>query len=57
MFENEIIEKVDANNTKALSIMELVIKALENGIDDFDLVSSLEAIRDYLKSNETVFAE
>lgn len=55
MFTNECIEKIDDNNTKAFSIIELIIKALENGIDNFDVVSNLEVIRDYLKSNNTIF--
>lgn len=51
MFNKEL----DKNNTKALSITELIIKALENGIDDFDVVSNLEIVRDYLKSNNSIF--
>ena len=38
MFNKEL----DKNNTKALSITELIIKALENGIDDFDVVSGMK---------------
>ena len=52
MFEKE---KVDRNNIKAFSITELIIKALENGIDDFDVISNLEVVRDYLKSNNLIF--
>ena len=55
MFTKETIEKIDCNNIKAFSITELVIKALENGIDDFDVISNLEVIRDYLKSNNLIF--
>lgn len=55
MFTNEIMEKIDNNNVKAFSITELVIKALENGIDDFDVITNLEIVRDYLKSNNTIF--
>ena len=54
MFTKEMISEIDNNNIKAFSITELIIKALENGIDDFDVVSNLEIIRDYLKSNNTI---
>ena len=57
MFTNEQIERIDNNNTKAFSIIQLIIKALENGIDDFDVVSNLEVIKDYLKSNNMIFDE
>lgn len=55
MFSQELISKIDNNNIKAFSITELIIKALENGIDDFDVVSNLEVVRDYLKSNNLIF--
>ena len=55
MFSQELISKIDNNNIKAFSITELIIKALENGIDDFDIVSNLEVIKDYLKSNNIIF--
>lgn len=55
MFNQELISKIDNNNIKAFSITELIIKALENGIDDFDVVSNLEVVRDYLKSNNLIF--
>lgn len=55
MFTQQTIETIDNNNTKAFSITDLVIKAMENGIEDFDVVSTLEVVRDYLKSNYTTF--
>ena len=55
MFTEQIIETIDDNNTKALSIIHLLISALENGIDDVDVISNLEVVRDYLKSNYMIF--
>lgn len=55
MFTNETIAKIDCNNTKALELTHLIIKALENGIDDFDVVSTLEVVRDILKGNSVIF--
>ena len=55
MFKEQIIEKIDDNNTKALSITHLLISAMENGIDDVDVISTLEVVRDYLKSNYMIF--
>lgn len=55
MFTEQTIEKIDGNNTKSLSIIHLLISALENGIDDVDVISNLEVVRDYLKSNYMIF--
>ena len=46
---------IDKNNFKALAIVSLAIMALENGCDDFDVVSALEVIRDYLTTNNKLF--
>ena len=56
---NENIKRADQNNTKALNILELAIVALENGLEDanIDFCETLEVIRDYLKSNCTLFDE
>lgn len=55
MFTENIIETIDDNNTKAFNIIHLLISALENGIDDIDVISNLEVVRDYLKSNYMIF--
>ena len=55
MFTEKIIETIDDNNTKALEITKLLIIALENGLEGFDVILTLEAIRDYLKSNYMIF--
>ena len=56
MFEKETIEKIDDNNRKALNIVSLAISPLEEG-EQIDVVTILESIRDYLKSNDVIFAE
>ena len=53
--ENEFIVKLDENNTKALSVASLALKALENGLDDVDVIACLEVIVDYLKLNYRIF--
>ena len=55
MFTKEIIEKIDCNNLKALELTNLIITALENGVDNFDVVTNLEIVRDILKSNNVIF--
>ena len=55
MFTQQNIDKIDCNNTKALELAHLMITALENGIDEFDVVSNLEIIRDILRNNSATF--
>ena len=55
MFTKEIFEKIDRNNLKALELTNLIITALENGIDNFDVVTNLEIVRDILKNNNVIF--
>lgn len=52
---NEVIKRIDTNNEKALGIVSLTLTALENGLDGIDPINSLEVIRDYLKTNSTIF--
>lgn len=47
--------KVDNNNTKALELTNLIITALENGVDQFDVITNLEIVRDILRTNSTIF--
>ena len=55
MITNEKLAKLDRNNSKALELTHLIITALENGIDNFDVVSNLEIVRDILRNNNLVF--
>lgn len=52
---NEMILEIDSNNEKALGIASTTLIALENGLDNIDVICSLEVIRDYLKNNHTIF--
>lgn len=52
------IDKIDTNNMKALGIIKHVLFALMNGGDhnELDIVSSLEAVEDYLVDNNQIFS-
>ena len=52
------INKVDDNNLKALGIIKHILFALMNGGDhnELDIVSSLEAVQDYLQDNNQIFS-
>jgi len=56
MLKEEFIEKIDCNNRKALNIVNLAISPLEEG-EQIDVITILESIKDYLKSNDVIFAE
>ncbi len=48
--------KIDNNNTKALELTNLIITTLENGVaDGVDIVTNLEIVRDFLRSNSAMF--
>jgi predicted protein tyrosine phosphatase len=49
------MQEVDKNNLKAFALTSLAILALENGHDDFDIIETLEVIKDYLTANNEVF--
>ena len=55
MFTEQITQTIDDNNTKALSITQLLIVAMENSLEGFDAISNLEVIRDYLRTNYMIF--
>ena len=55
MEQMEFLEKLDVNNGKALNIAELTLTALENELENIDVVSSLEVICDYLNMNNRMF--
>ena len=52
------IDKVDDNNMKALGIIKHTLFALTNGGDhnELDVVSTLEAVQDYLMDNNKIFS-
>ena len=52
------IDKIDDNNIKALGIIKHVLFALTNGGDhnELDVVSTLEAVQDYLAENNEIFS-
>lgn len=54
----ESIDKIDNNNIKALGIIKHILFALVNGGDhnELDIVSSLEAVEDYLVDNNQIFS-
>ena len=54
----ESIEKIDDNNMKALGIIKHTLFALINGGDqnELDVVSTLEAVQDYLIDNNKIFS-
>lgn len=54
----ESIDRIDNNNIKALGIIKHILFALVNGGDhnELDIVSSLEAVEDYLVDNNQIFS-
>lgn len=51
-----LIKEIDSNNTKALELTNLIITALENGVEDgVDVVTNLEIVRDILRCNSAIF--
>lgn len=54
----ESIERIDENNMKALGIIKHTLFALINGgdQDELDVVSTLEAVQDYLADNNKIFS-
>ena len=55
MFTEQITQTIDDNNTKALNVTQLLIVAMENSLEGFDVISNLEVIRDYLRTNYMIF--
>lgn len=52
-----MINKIDDNNMKALSVAESLLFAVESGCDDIDYLSLVGVIHDYLKANDKIFDE
>ena len=51
------LNRIDTNNMKALAILNAVLFALmtEGDCMEFDVVSALEAVRDYLTDTNELF--
>ena len=54
---NAMINKIDENNMKALSVTEILLHAVECGNTDIDYIALIGVIHDYLKSNDKIFDE
>ena len=52
-----MINKIDENNMKALSVTKTLLHAVESGHDDIDYISLVGVIHDYLKANDKIFDE
>ena len=52
-----MINKIDENNMKALSVVKTLLYAVECGHDDIDYISLVGVIHDYLQSNDKIFNE
>ena len=52
-----MINKIDENNMKALSVVKSLLHAVESGCDDIDYLSLVGVIHDYLKANDKLFDE
>lgn len=50
-------QKIDLNNMKALGILKHILFCLDNGGDTYslDIVTTLEAVLDYLVDNNRIF--
>lgn len=52
-----MINKIDENNMKALSIVKTLLFAVESGCEDIDYLSIISVLHDYLQSNDKMFNE
>ena len=52
-----MINKIDENNMKALSVTKLLLNAVECGHADVDYISLVGVIHDYLQMNDKIFDE
>ena len=52
-----MINKIDENNMKALSVVKTLLHAVECGHTDIDYISLIGVIHDYLQSNDKIFDE
>ena len=50
------IKKLDVNNMKALAVIRTLLFSITNGsVNDFDVISVLEVVQDYLTDNNAFF--
>jgi hypothetical protein len=54
---NFMIDKIDENNMKALSVVKSLLYAVECGHEDIDYISLVGVIHDYLQMNDKIFDE
>ena len=56
--DRELLNKIDNNNLKALGIVKNVLFTLAHGGDcnEYDVVSTLEAVQDYLANTSDIFS-
>ena len=52
-----MINKIDENNMKALSVTKTLLHAVECGFEKIDYISLVSVIHDYLKANDKLFDE
>ena len=52
-----MIDKIDENNMKALSVTKTLLYAVESGCEEIDYISLIAVIHDYLKLNDKIFDE
>lgn len=52
-----MINKIDENNMKALSVTKMLLNAVECGDEDIDYISIIGVIHDYLQHNDKIFNE
>ena len=52
-----MINKIDENNMKALSVAKNLLFAVECGCTDIDYISLVGVIHDYLQLNDKIFDE
>ena len=52
-----MINTIDENNMKALSVVKSLLFAVESGCDDIDYISLVGVIHDYLRANDKIFDE
>lgn len=50
------IERLDINNMKALAVVQALLFSITHGhASDFDIISILEVVQDYLADNNAYF--
>lgn len=52
-----MINKIDENNMKALSVVKALLHSIESGCMDIDYLSIVSVVHDYLQLNDKLFDE